>query len=310
MSHCVDFDTTPDVRTSLFPLAIIGVLGIGACATGRKLEEAPADASGGGDDTTSPDAPTMPDATVDPMPDAPEESGTSLLITEVALTPTAGELIEIANPTHQTIDLSTYYLSDSGHYFELPAGTPTVDSSDFIARFPAGAQIAPGGVVTVAMDTASNFQATYGIAPDFSVASGTMDVIASTSTPTLTNAGELVVLFEWSGQSDLVNDVDMLLVGVPSVANGLIDKSGQSFDGPDADSTPSTYATDSHTLSPQVSAPGAGTSTKRIELERNNESHGGNGIDGDDETSENTSATWDSQFTAPTPGELPHGLIP
>jgi len=310
LSHCVDFDTTPSMRTASFPLAMIAVLGIAACATGRKLDETPADASGGGDDTAPPDASSNPMPDTPGHPDAPGPSGTSLLITEVALAPTAGELIEIANPTDQTIDLSTYYLSDSGHYFELPAGAPAVDSSDFIARFPAGAQIAPGGVVTVALDTTANFQATYGIAPDFSIASGTMTVVASTSTPTLTNAGELVVLFEWSGQSDLVNDVDMLLVGVPSVANGLIDKSGQSFDGPDADSTPSTYADDVHSLSPQIAAPGAGTSTKRIELEVNNESHGGNGIDGDDETSENTAATWDSQFTAPTPGSLPHGLIP
>lgn len=35
---------------------------------------------------------------------------------------------------------------------------------------------------------------------------------------------------------------------------------------------------------------------------------GGNGLTGHDETSENTGVTWDSAFTAPTPGVVPPGL--
>jgi len=285
------------------------VVVLGACATGR-----PADQPGTGTDAAdppTPDAPTeSPDAPAT-HPDAPTgQPGGSLLITEVALAPTAGELIEIANPTSQTVDLSTYYVSDSGKYWQLPAGAPAVDSSDFIARFPAGAQIAPGGIITVALDTAANFQTTYGVAPTYSVASGTLTVVASSSTPTLTNAGELVVLFQWDGQTDLVRDVDLVLVGVPSAANGLVDKSGQAIDGPDADATPSVYAADMRTIAPQSGSPGSGTSTKRIALEAGNEMHGGNGLDGDDETSEDTAVTWDTTFTAPTPGTVPTGLMP
>ncbi len=288
----------------------LSMLFLGACATGS----APTIDPPGPGPEDQPDAPvgSNPDAPVTPPADGPvtPPTGGSLLITEVALAPAASELVEIANPTSQTVDLSTYYLSDSGKYFQVPAGT-TVDANDFIVRFPAGATLGPGQVITVALDTAANFQTAYGVAPSYAITGGTMQSIAANSTPTLTNAGELIVLFSWDGQSDLVRDVDLVLIGVPSAANGIIDKSGQAIDGPDADSAPSTYATDARTIGAQTAAPAAGQSTKRIALEGSSELHtGGNGLAGDDETSENTATTWDSTFTAPTPGTLPTGLMP
>lgn len=235
----------------------------------------------------------------------------SVLITEVALAPNSGEFIEIANLTAQTVNLSTYYLADSGAYFQLPGGTPALDVNDFIVRFPAGATIAPGGVVTVALDTAANFQTTYGVAPTFSIASATMTPIAQSSTPTLTNSGELIVLFEWDGHADLVHDVDLVLAGAPTAANGMVDKSARAIDGPDSDSAASSYRTDARTMHAQPTAPAAGSSTKRIALETGHEAQGGsgNGIAGDDETSEDISTTWDTAFTAPTPGTLPAALL-
>jgi hypothetical protein len=127
----------------------------------------------------------------------------------------------------------------------------------------------------------------------------------------LTNAGEVIVVFQWNGQSDLVRDVDLVLAGVPSVANGLIDKSSLAFDGPDGDTATSSYSADMRTITAQATAPGAGLSTKRIALENGFELQTGvgNGLAGDDETSEDTSSTWDSSFTAPTPGALPTGLM-
>jgi hypothetical protein len=285
----------------------LSMLLLGACATGSAPTIDPQD--------PQPDAPSTPgiDAPVQPPADAPPNppTGGSLLITEVALAPAASELVEIANPTSQTVDLSTYYLSDSGKYFQLPAGAVAVDANDFIVKFPAGATLGPGQVITVALDTAANFQTAYGVAPSYAITAGTMQSVAANSTPTLTNAGELIVLFSWDGQTDLVRDVDLVLVGVPSVANGLIDKSGQSIDGPDADTTPTAYSADARTIGAQTATPAAGQSTKRIALEGTSELHsGGNGLAGDDETSENTAATWDSTYTAPTPGTLPIGLMP
>jgi hypothetical protein len=236
-------------------------------------------------------------------------SAAALVLTEVVLAPTTGEFVEIANPTSQTVDLSTYYVSDSGSYFKLPAGPVTVDSSDFIAQFPAGSTIAPGAVITVAIDTAANFQTVYGAPPTYSLASGTITKIASTGTPTLTNAGEVIVLFQWGGQSDLVGDVDIMIVGAPTAANSILDKSGQAFDGPDTGSTTTAYATDGMTIQAQASTPPSGMSTKRIALSAGHEGQGGNGVDGDDQTSEDTAQTWDTTFTAPTPGTVPTGLL-
>lgn len=284
---------------------------LGGCARGSALEREGVDAQPAG-----PDASAMLDATVTPtpMPDAPAPtggSGSSLLLTEVVLAPSAGEFIEIANPSNTAVDLSTYYLSDNGNYFRLPAGLTTIDSTDFLAKFPAGSSIAPHGVITVALDTTANFMATYAVAPTYSLASATMTNIVANGVPSLTNAGEVVVLFRWDGQSDLVKDVDLLLVGVPTVANALVDKSGVAIDGPDAGVTATAYAADARTVPMQSAAPASGKSTKRLSIESGHETQtgGGNGLSGDDETSEDTAATWDSTgFGNPTPGVVPAAL--
>jgi hypothetical protein len=92
----------------------------------------------------------------------------------------------------------------------------------------------------------------------------------------------------------------MMLAGNPSAINGLVPKSGYA-------QLNATYATDAGTIANQPSAPAAGTSTKRIAVELGHETQAGtgNGISGHDETSEATSATWDTTFTAPTPGTIP-----
>ena len=271
------------------------------------LEQDQADAQ-----AASPDAKGI-DAAVNPMPDAPAGGGggSSLLLTEIVLAPSTGEFIEIANPSNTAVDLSTYYLSDNGNYFRLPAGLTTIDSTDFLAKFPAGASIAAHGVITVALDTTANYMTAYGIAPTYSLASATMTNIVSNGIPSLTNAGEVIALFRWDGQSDVVKDVDLMLAGAPTVANGLVDKSTIAMDGPDTGATPTAYAADARTLPMQGSTPASGKSTKRLvtEVGHETQSGGGNGITGDDETSEDTAATWDSTgFGNPTPGVVPAAL--
>lgn len=289
-------------------MRFLAVVLLGACATGSRVEDSPDGGHPDGHPGPGIDAPVGRGA--DAAVDSPGGStAAALVITEVVLAPSTGEFIEIANPTGQTVDLSTYYLSDNGNYFKLPAGAPPVDANDFIAKFPTGATIPPQGVVTVALDTAANFQTVYGIAPSYSIAGGTMTSVAANGVATLTNAGEIIVLFQWSGQADLVGDVDLVLAGVPSVANGLVDKSGLAFDGPDADSATSSYGTDVRTIAAQPSAPASGKSTKRIAMPLGFETHGTNGVTGDDETSEDTASTWDTAFTAPTPGAVPAGLL-
>ncbi|MCH7676539.1 lamin tail domain-containing protein, partial [candidate division KSB1 bacterium] len=98
-----------------------------------------------------------------------------LLITEFVITPTAGEFVEIYNPTNQTVDLSHYYITDAtfagGNHFYYNLVTGVADSAggggfgDWNARFPDGASIAPGEHQTIAMVGDSLFSDTYGVLP-------------------------------------------------------------------------------------------------------------------------------------------------
>jgi len=290
---------------------VVTAAALGGCARGSAIELDPQiDAAAG----TPVDASPGTDAAVSPMPDAPTSGGggsTSLLLTEVVLAPSGGEFIEIANPSNAAVDLSTYYVSDNGSYWRLPGGFTVIDSTDFLAKFPAGASIAAHGVITVAIDTTANFTTTYGIAPTYSIASATMTGIVANGVPSLTNSGEVIVLFRWDGAADLVKDVDIMIAGAPTAANGIVDKSGMSIDGPDAGTQGTAYATDARTVPMQGSTPASGKSTKRLvtEVGHETQSGGGNGITGDDETSEDTAATWDSTaFGNPTPGVVPAAL--
>jgi hypothetical protein len=223
-----------------------------------------------------------------------------LLLSEVTLAPTGSEFIEVTNPGALTVDLGQYFLSDSGNYFALPGGSPAISSGDFIVQFPAGTSIPPGGVITVALGTATAFTTAFAVAPTFSIADNTITHVVVAGTPSLTDAGEIVVLFNWDSAADLVKDVDIMIAGKPVATNGLVSKSGLIQGG-------SAYAPDSNSIKAQPTAPGSGKSTKRIALEPGNETHDGtgNGIGGDDETSEDTSVTWDTVYTAPTPGTIP-----
>ena len=297
----------------LLPVALVAAQG---CARGSAIDpdagddvpgdtHLPVDGAGSGGLDAEPDAfenPLHPDGGPDAAAVVP---GTSLLLTEVVLAPNEGEFIELYNPTAASVSLQGYYLTDNGNYFALPAGA-TAPTSDFIVKFPVGAVSGSHKVVTIAIDTAASFQTSYGVAPTYSIGSGTMTVVSGTA-PSLTNAGELVALFYWDGTSDLVKDVDLLLAGVPTVGNGLVDKSGIAQDGPDSGTTASSYSSDARTVLVQTAAPGMALSTKRILGEAGHETQAGtgNGLVGDDETSEATRTTWDSTFTAPTPGSVP-----
>jgi len=236
-----------------------------------------------------------------------------LLVSEAVLTPASSEYIEIFNPTSQTIQLDDYYLTDDASYAQLPAGTQSISFSDFIVRFPPGATIGPCQVIVVAFDGAG-FTGDFAMTADFEITSadpGTPDMVATDvgSSPTLTNGGENATLFFWDGASDLVGDVDMVNLGVPSAANQIGNKTGVSVDGPDGDAVASPYVNDAGTMPLQASAPGSNLSTKRTQKEGTFEIQGGgNGITGHDETSEDIVNTWDTAFSAPSPGMIEPAL--
>lgn len=254
------------------------------------------------------------------VPIAQAANGASqLLITEIVVTPTGGEFVEIYNPNDVSVDLSNVYLTDatfaggSTYYYNLVTGTNAGggDFSDFFARFPDGATIAAGEYQTVAMSGSDAFFTEYGENPDYELFE---DAVSADAIPDmreavsgsingqggLTNSGEVVVLFYWDGASDLVTDLDYVVWGDKDEA---IDKTGVSIDGPDGDATTSTYLDDTAIASQDVVAGGShtsGQSWQRGDLTEGNETKtGGNGADGHDETSEDLSVTFCTD--TPTP---------
>jgi hypothetical protein len=292
-------------------LRIVGLLGLGAlglsagCERLLSLHDPVADRgdAGGSNDGGSSDGGLSPSSPI--------------LLSEIALAPTAGEMIEIVNTSTEPVDLSTYYLSDSANYYRLPVQA-SADPSDFVAKFPDGAMIGGHQVFTVAIDTAVSFSTVYGMSPTFSITDPDSMKVIVANAPTLTNGGEVIILFQWDGHSDLVRDVDIMIAGAAVSANSLADKSGKPQDGPDPDMQTSAYAADANTIKPQLAAPPTTPvqlSTKRLLLEDGHENQGanGNGQSGDDETSEDTSVTWDgtiaNPFTPPNPGIVPAALL-
>ncbi|GGB18170.1 ExeM/NucH family extracellular endonuclease [Allosediminivita pacifica] len=249
----------------------------------------------------------------------PEAIPGKVLLTEVVVTPTGGEFIEIHNPTGAAIDLEDLYLSDATfsnggtYYYNLPTGSNAGGGAfgDFLAQFPVGATIDAGEYQTIALAGSEAFFTEYGIDPtyelfeDGATADGVADMREGapgsiSDQGGLTNSGEMVALFEWDGASDLVTDHDYVVWGDKDEA---VDKTGASIDGPDADATASTYQDETAIEDQEVIATGAhadGNSWQRVDLSEGSQTAtGGNGVGGTDETSENLSTTWTEAEATP-----------
>jgi hypothetical protein len=251
----------------------------------------------------------------------------SILLSEAVVTPTAGEMVEIFNPGPMPIDLTNYYVTDATfaggntYYYQIVTGGGGGGGfADWHARFPTGATIAPGEFQTIALNGTVGFFNTYGVNPTYEIAATGGDSAAipdmleafpgsiDTSSPGaagLTNSGEMTVIYQWDGTSDLVQDSDYIVWGDQAEA---VDKTGVSIDGPDADATPSSYLNDTPIAMQDVIAPtghAGGFSFTRIDFTEGTETlMGGNGDLGHDETSENLSVTWTDQLT-PSPNAVP-----
>jgi len=247
----------------------------------------------------------------------------NLLISEVVITPTAGEMIEIHNKSAFTLNLDNVYLTDATfsngnvYYYQLVEGAGGGgDFADFFARFPAGSSIAPGAYQTVSLNGSDAFFSTYGVNPTYELFEdgaspdaipdmlearpGSIDTDPSGGVSGLSGGGEVAVLFYWDGNSDLVQDLDYVLWGDKVEA---IDKTGISIDGPDADAVASTYLNDTAIASQAVvnaSSHASGSSWQRSNLNEGAETgSNGNGINGDDETSEDLNNTFFEDIPTP-----------
>ncbi len=247
----------------------------------------------------------------------PGAASAHLLISEFVVTPTDGEFVEIYNPGGSAVDLSDYYLSDaiwSGDpipdYVNLVDGSYTTYDTDFLAQFPSGATIGAYEAITVAVNGAG-FETEWGVPATYELidSGATTDMVDPGGDwigagAGITNSGEVLILFHWDGMSDLIQDVDIALWGDKDEA---VDKTGVAKDGPDGNSDTTTYADDTDPASQSALADGHafGNSFQRVDcVELSETSTGGNGIDGDDETSEDFS-TWTEDV--PTPNVGPTG---
>ncbi|MEX1311214.1 MAG: hypothetical protein AB1Z65_12390, partial [Candidatus Sulfomarinibacteraceae bacterium] len=247
-----------------------------------------------------------------------------LLVSEVTVTPTDGEFVEIFNPTDAAIDLSDVYLTDATYapggvfYYKIVTGADAGGGGffDFHARFPDGAVIASHEYQTVAISGSTAFFATYGAEPTYELFE---DDASPDAVPDmrealpgtingqggLTNDGEVVILYRWDGSSDLVQDLDIVLWGDKAEA---VDKTGVSIDGPDAGTDPSTYLDDTAVAAQDVASTAShlgGNSFTRTDKDEGAETQtGGNGLTGNDETSENLSTTFAEVAATPNGGSL------
>jgi hypothetical protein len=237
---------------------------------------------GGHDETSEPNAAGWATGAMTPGT-APLLAASHLLVTEVVVTPTPVEFIEIHNPTLEEVDLSNYYLSDTWYeptapalpnaYHLLPSGLYSVGTTtDFCVRFPFGTTISPGGTIVVAM-YGPGVDSTFGVGTaDFEVTSVSPTIpdminvgnyAVSANSTTLTNTSELAVIFYWDGASDNVCDVDYVTWG-SATTSSRVDKTGLAVDGPDADAIATTYNNDTADAQQSaVSSPAAGSSVAR-----------------------------------------------
>ena len=181
-----------------------------------------------------------------------------------------------------------------------------MEAYDFAVHFPSGAVIQADQYMTISVSAAADFETNLGVAPDFALlADGTgstanmIPAFAGSvgSSAGLSNGGEVVVLFYWDGSSDLVKDVDYVVWA--KTANDFSegsDKTGVTVGS-------STYLPDTPLAQQEyLGSHSNGESFQRVDLTEGAEvKTGGNGINGNDETSEDLSNTW--TVAAPTPGQ-------
>ncbi|MDC2984516.1 hypothetical protein OAY83_00415 [Candidatus Marinimicrobia bacterium] len=227
-------------------------------------------------------------------------NGDHLLFNRITIQPTQAEFLSIYNPTPDTLDMSNYYLTDAtrsssdDYYYNLGSGVNfwSENFKDFIARFPNNYQIAPGDSLVLGLHNREIFFNYYGYNPDLTLFEDMRDAIINESTISINDDfvntdmlgddSEVLILFKWDGViENPVEDIDYFLWGS---TNDAIDKTGIANYLPDTSPSNQSF----------LYAHGLDSTYVRIsnDNEGSEISLGGNGITGNDETSENLTDTW------------------
>jgi hypothetical protein len=231
-----------------------------------------------------------------------------LLLSEV-LVPSSSEagtaFIEIYNPTDQSLSLNNVHLSNYDTYYKMVNADYSNNTAKFLVKF-TDIEIAPKANLVIALD-GSAFTGKFTSSADYEIA-GTDDntadmvVLYAGSNIKLESSNGFLILFQWDGSSDLIQDIDYISWGF--FTTGLMDKSGVSIDGPDANNDASNYLDDLSAASQKkATIPTGGQSLQRNGIVEIDEvTTGGNGLNGHNEATEN----WRTSFvaSAPSPGSF------
>jgi hypothetical protein len=224
--------------------------------------------------------------------------------------------IQVVNPTDSDVDMGQVYITDattspSAYYYNITLGDPAAynpgggNGGDFHARFPDGYVLAAGDSLAISINGSAEYQAAFGRLPDFElyedssipdtvpemleVFPGSINAgpLSGTNVPVLSDIAESLVLYNWDGTNDLVQDLDYVMWGT---------NTGVRFDKRGIIIGTGSYEDDTLVFSQEPVAnagPAFGHSFRRYGDDEGNETtSGGNGIGGDDETSENMAGTW------------------
>ncbi len=228
------------------------------------------------------------------------DAGEHVLLSEVIVTPTNAESVEIYNPTSAPVDLDDYLLADFTTYYQVTDGTATSNTADFLVGFPA-VSIAACDRLVVALHRASLFQAEIGFLPDYELLTPTQVGTASddatvanmengfgrdvSGLQSLTDSSEMLVLFTPDAMDPWVYDVDYVTWGSDTTVR--VDKTGLDTYFPD------TPVAEQDTLGTAHAANGSFHRCDDAETGELEPLPAGNGLDDrDDETSEPFSSTW------------------
>ena len=253
----------------------------------------------------------------------PGDGPGKLLLTEISTIGTEQEFIEIYNPGIEDVDLTDYYITDANYstdgqyYYRIGEGNPTQLTvgggafSDFHARFPAGFTIAAGDTIVLTVAGSIAFDTNFGFTPDLELweddgapdgvpdmlpifgTPGNNSIISSSSTPTLTNGAETVILYHFVTGADKVTDIDVFTWKDPAestTTSHYFNKTGVTIGG---HSYLNENGTNDTLAYGTINA--FGNSYHRTDATEGGQTpSGSNGVDGRDETSENCKATFSS----------------
>ena len=210
--------------------------------------------------------------------------------------PDAGESFSIYNPTSNSINLKNYYICDDENYYKMQTEDDLAPSNSifgFTAKFP-DIEIASKDTLTIVFHENYNDYYDDSFTPDLVMYTGQPNSLIETTANSfgsslnglnggkLENTSELLILFYWDGnENSLIQDVDYFIWGN---YHNKIDKSELDNYNNDTDSN-SQFIFEEEAKNYYAYARLGDIETDEIESN-------GNGITGNDETSENLSESW------------------